>query len=135
MGMKSVAVHSTVDVDSLHVRFADEKVCIGPAASRQSYLNVAALISAAEITGADAVHPGYGFLSENAEFAETVERCGLTWIGPQPAVMRTMGDKVSARRTMAEAGVPILPGTGAIETMEEAHAAVERIGFPVIIKA
>jgi acetyl-CoA carboxylase biotin carboxylase subunit len=135
IGLQSVAVHSTADADSLHVRFADEKVCIGPAASRQSYLNVAALISAAEITGADAVHPGYGFLSENAEFAETVERCGLTWIGPQPAVMRTMGDKVSARRTMAEAGVPILPGTGAIETMDEAHAAVERIGFPVIIKA
>src|SRR5688500_10446335 len=135
MGMKSVAVHSTVDVDSLHVRFADEKVCIGPPAARASYLNVAALISAAEITGADAVHPGYGFLSENADFAETVEKCGLSWIGPQPAVMRIMGDKVSARRTMAEAGVPILPGTNAIESESEALEAVDRIGLPVIIKA
>jgi acetyl-CoA carboxylase biotin carboxylase subunit len=135
LGIKSVAVHSTADTDSLHVRFADEKVCIGPPAARASYLNVAALISAAEISGADAVHPGYGFLSENADFAETVEKCGLTWIGPQPAVMRTMGDKVSARRTMAEAGVPILPGTNAIDSEAEALAAVDRIGLPVIIKA
>src|SRR3954453_13607617 len=100
MGIKTVAVHSTADTDSLHVRFADEKVCIGPPPARQSYLNVAALISAAEVTGADAVHPGYGFLSENAGFAEVVEKCGLQWIGPQPSVMRLMGDKVSARKTM-----------------------------------
>jgi acetyl-CoA carboxylase biotin carboxylase subunit len=135
LGIRSVAVHSTVDADSLHVRFADEKICIGPPAARASYLHVPSLISAAEITGADAVHPGYGFLSENADFAETVQKCGITWIGPQPGVMRVMGDKVSARRTMAEAGVPILPGTGAIETEKEAMAAVERIGFPIIIKA
>jgi acetyl-CoA carboxylase biotin carboxylase subunit len=135
LGIRSVAVHSTADADSLHVRFADEKICIGPPAARASYLHVPSLISAAEITGADAVHPGYGFLSENADFAETVQKCGITWIGPQPGVMRVMGDKVSARRTMAEAGVPILPGTGAIETEKEAMAAVERIGFPIIIKA
>jgi acetyl-CoA carboxylase biotin carboxylase subunit len=135
MGARSVAVHSTADADALHVRFADEKVCIGPAQARASYLNVAALISAAEVTGADAVHPGYGFLSENAEFAEVVEKCGLTWIGPQAKVMRTMGDKVSARAAMSAAGVPILPGTGAIETEREALEAVERIGLPVIIKA
>jgi acetyl-CoA carboxylase biotin carboxylase subunit len=135
LGMQSVAVHSTADADSLHVRFADEKVCIGPAAARASYLNVAALISAAEVTGADAVHPGYGFLSENADFAETVEKCGLTWIGPQPSVMRTMGDKVAARRAMAEAGVPILPGSHAIESDNQALAEVDRIGLPVIIKA
>ncbi len=135
MGARSVAVHSTADADALHVRFADEKVCIGPPPARASYLNVAALISAAEVTGADAVHPGYGFLSENAEFAEVVEKCGLIWIGPQPKVMRTMGDKVSARSTMAAAGVPILPGTGAIESEREALEAVERIGLPVIIKA
>jgi acetyl-CoA carboxylase biotin carboxylase subunit len=134
-GIRSVAVHSSADADALHVRFADEKVCIGPAAARASYLNVPAIISAAEVTGADAVHPGYGFLSENANFAETVEKCGLTWIGPQPAVMRTMGDKVTARATMAEAGVPILPGTGAIESDREAEEAIERIGLPVIIKA
>jgi acetyl-CoA carboxylase, biotin carboxylase subunit len=135
MGARSVAVHSTADADALHVRFADEKVCIGPPQARASYLNVAALISAAEVTGADAVHPGYGFLSENAEFAEVVEKCGLTWIGPQPKVMRTMGDKVSARNAMAAAGVPILPGTGAVETEREALEAIERIGLPVIIKA
>ncbi len=135
LGLRSVAVHSTVDADSLHVRFADEKVCVGPGASRASYLNVPALISAAEVTGADAVHPGYGFLSENADFADVVMKCGLTWIGPQPGVMRTMGDKVTARRTMAEAGVPILPGTGAITSDKEAIEAADRIGYPVIIKA
>jgi acetyl-CoA carboxylase biotin carboxylase subunit len=135
LGLRSVAVHSSADTDALHVRFADEKVCIGPPAARASYLNVPALISAAEVTGADAVHPGYGFLSENANFAETVEKCGLTWIGPQPSVMRTMGDKVAARSTMAEAGVPILPGTGAIDNERDAEEAIERIGLPVIIKA
>jgi acetyl-CoA carboxylase biotin carboxylase subunit len=135
LGIKSVAVHSTADADALHVRFADEKVCIGPASARESYLNVPAIISAAEVTRADAVHPGYGFLSENAGFAEIVEQCGLKWIGPQPAVMRLMGDKVSARKAMTEAGVPILPGTGVIETDRQAEEAVERIGFPIIIKA
>jgi acetyl-CoA carboxylase biotin carboxylase subunit len=130
-----VAVHSTADSDALHVRFADEKVCIGPPAARASYLNIPALISAAEVTGADAVHPGYGFLAENAEFAEVVGKCGLQWIGPSPQVMRTMGDKVTARATMSKAGVPILPGTGVLRTDREAEEAVEQIGLPVIIKA
>jgi acetyl-CoA carboxylase, biotin carboxylase subunit len=135
MGLQSVAVHSTADADSLHVRFADEKVCIGPPPARLSYLSVPALISAAEVTGADAVHPGYGFLSENADFAEVVAKCGLQWIGPQPAVMRMMGDKVAAREAMSKAGVPILPGTGVLGSDREAEEAVERIGLPVIIKA
>ena len=135
MGIRSVAVHSVADADSLHVRFADEKVCIGPASARLSYLSIPALISAAEVSGADAVHPGYGFLSENAHFAEVVQRCGLKWIGPSPEVMRLMGDKVTARATMAAAGVPILPGTGVIESDAAAEAAIERIGLPVIIKA
>ena len=134
-GLRSVAVHSTADADALHVRFADEKVCIGPPPARQSYLNIPAIISAAEISGADSVHPGYGFLAENAHFAEVVQRCGLLWIGPQPEVMRSMGDKVSARKIMSAAGVPILPGTGVIESDRDAEEAVERIGLPVIIKA
>ncbi len=135
LGLRSVAVHSTADADSLHVRFADEKVCIGPPPARQSYLNVPALISAAETTGADAIHPGYGFLAENAEFAEVVQKCGIHWIGPQPSLMRLMGDKVSARKAMAEAGVPVVPGTPIIETDRQAEEALERIGLPVIIKA
>ena len=135
LGLRSVAVHSTADADALHVRFADEKVCIGPPPARQSYLNIPAIISAAEISGADSVHPGYGFLAENAHFAEVVQRCGLHWIGPQPDVMRSMGDKVSARKLMSAAGVPILPGTGVIENDRDAEEAVERIGLPVIIKA
>ncbi len=135
LGLATVSVHSAADKDSLHVRFADESVCIGPAAAKQSYLHIPALISAAEITGADAVHPGYGFLAENAEFAEICQQCGLTWIGPPPALMRLMGDKVRARAAMSQAGVPILPGTGVLETEEQAHAAAERIGYPVILKA
>ncbi len=135
MGLRSVAVHSTADADALHVRFADEKVCIGPPPARQSYLSIPALISAAEVTGAEAIHPGYGFLAESAEFAEVVESCGLCWIGPQPAVMRTMGDKVLAREAMDRAGVPTLPGTGVIENDQEAEEAARRIGLPVIIKA
>jgi acetyl-CoA carboxylase biotin carboxylase subunit len=135
MGIRSVAVHSTADADALHVRFADEKVCIGPPPARQSYNNVPALISAAEVTGADAVHPGYGFLAENAEFAEVVQKCGLHWIGPQPELMRLMGDKVSARKAMEAAGVPVVPGSLIIETDRQAEEAVERIGLPVIIKA
>src|SRR5204862_1548301 len=121
--------------DGLHVRFAAGKVCIGPPPARQSYLSIPSIISAAEISGADSVHPGYGFLSENAHFAEVVQQCGLTWIGPQPEVMRLMGDKVSARAAMSQAGVPTLPGTGVIESDREAEEAVERIGLPVIIKA
>jgi acetyl-CoA carboxylase biotin carboxylase subunit len=135
LGLRSVAIHSTADADALHVRFADEKVCIGPPPARQSYLNIPAIISAAEVSGADSVHPGYGFLAENAHFAEVVQRCGLHWIGPQPEVMRSMGDKVSARKLMSAAGVPILPGTGVIESDRDAEEAVERIGLPVIIKA
>ena len=135
MGLKSVAVHSTADADSLHVRFADEKICIGPPPARSSYLSIAAIISAAEVSRADAVHPGYGFLAENATFAEVVKKCGLHWIGPQPEVMRLMGDKVSARAAMEKAGVPVLPGTGVIETDKEAEEAIERIGLPIIIKA
>jgi acetyl-CoA carboxylase biotin carboxylase subunit len=135
MGIRSVAVHSTADADALHVRFADEKVCIGPPPARQSYNNVPSLISAAEVTGADAIHPGYGFLAENAEFAEVVQKCGLHWIGPQPELMRLMGDKVSARKAMEAAGVPVVPGSTIIETDRQAEEAVERIGLPVIIKA
>jgi acetyl-CoA carboxylase biotin carboxylase subunit len=134
-GIRSVAIHSTADTDALHVRFADEKICIGPPPARQSYLSIPAIISAAEISGADAVHPGYGFLAENAHFAEVVQRCGLLWIGPQPEVMRSMGDKISARKLMSAAGVPILPGTGLLTNDKEAEEAVERIGLPVIIKA
>lgn len=135
MGIRTVAVHSTADADALHVRRADEKVCIGPPPARQSYNSIPALISAAEVTHADAIHPGYGFMSENAEFAEVVQKCGLAWIGPQPSVIRMMGDKVQARNTMTAAGVPVLPGTGVVQSDDEAEDAVDRIGLPVIIKA
>jgi acetyl-CoA carboxylase biotin carboxylase subunit len=135
LGIHSVAVHSSADAEALHVKFADEAVCIGPPPARQSYLSIPAIISAAEITGADAVHPGYGFLSENAEFAEVCERCRIHFIGPPPALMRLMGDKVQARRAMREAGLPILPGTDVLETESQALEATRRIGFPVIIKA
>ncbi len=135
MGLKSVAVYSTADADALHVRFADQAVCIGPPQSRLSYLNIPQLISAAEITGADAVHPGYGFLSEDPEFAEVCQKCGLTWIGPPPSAMRLMGDKISARAAMAAAGVPILPGSGTLESEADLRSHAERIGLPVILKA
>jgi acetyl-CoA carboxylase biotin carboxylase subunit len=135
MGLASVAVYSTADADSLHVKFADQAVCIGPPPSRQSYLNVPMIISAAEVTGADAVHPGYGFLSENAEFAEVCRKCGLTWIGPPADAMRLMGDKIRARAAMAEAGVPTLPGSAGLNDEAQLFDAVERIGYPVILKA
>jgi len=135
LGIQTVAVHSTADNDALHVRFADESVCIGPPQASASYLNIPAIISAAEVTGADSVHPGYGFLAENDEFAEVCERSGLRFIGPTAELMRMMGDKVRARRKMSEAGVPVLPGTGVLEQEREVHAAVEEIGYPVIIKA
>jgi len=135
MGLKSVAVHSTADTDALHVKFADEAVCIGPPPSRQSYLNVPMIISAAEVTGADAVHPGYGFLSENAEFAEVCKKCKLTWIGPPPDAMRLMGDKIRAREAMSKAGVPTLPGSSGIHDEITLLEGAERIGFPVILKA
>jgi acetyl-CoA carboxylase, biotin carboxylase subunit len=130
-----VAVYSEADRESLHVRFADEDVCIGPAPARESYLNIPRIIAAAEITGADAIHPGYGFLAENAEFSEICEASDITFIGPTPQQIRLMGDKAAARRTMKEVGVPIVPGTDAISDAEEALAAAREIGFPVLIKA
>ncbi len=135
LGLESVAVHSTADADALHVKFADQAVCIGPPPSAKSYLNVPMIISAAEVTGADAIHPGYGFLSENADFAEVCRKCKLTWIGPSPDAMRLMGDKIRAREAMAKAGVPMLPGTAGIHDEIALIEAAERIGFPVILKA
>ncbi len=132
----TVAVFSEADRDSLHVRLADESVCIGPPVPAQSYNHVARLISAAEVTGADAVHPGYGFLSENAHFAEVCASCGFTFIGPTPEMIRRMGDKVAARVTMQEAGLPVVPGSpGAVADVEEAAGIAKAIGYPVIIKA
>ena len=136
LGIKTVAVYSEADKYALHRRFADEDVCIGPAPSSQSYLNIPSIISAAEITGAEAIHPGYGFLSENAHFIEVAESCKLQFIGPSPNSIRDMGDKAQARKTMTEAGVPVLPGSdGPISGMEEAVSVANEIGVPVIIKA
>ena len=136
MGIKTVAVHSEADRDSLHVRYADDDVCIGPAVSKQSYLSISSIIAAAEITGADAIHPGYGFLSENAHFAEIVAECNLTFIGPPAHAIRQMGDKARARETAKTAGVPIVPGSeGAIRTVDEAADVARSIGYPVILKA
>ncbi len=135
MDIRTVAVYSTVDESALHTRFADEAVCVGPGPASQSYLHIPNLISAAEISGADAVHPGYGFLSERADFARVCGKCGLNFIGPRPEHMAMMGDKVRARQTMADAGVPVLPGTGVVTNPQEAVEAAERIGLPVIIKA
>ncbi|HEY8377828.1 MAG TPA: acetyl-CoA carboxylase biotin carboxylase subunit [Nannocystis sp.] len=135
LGLKTVAVHSTVDEHALHVRFADEAICIGPGPSAQSYLNIKNIIAAAELTGADAVHPGYGFLAERAEFAEIVQKCRLTFIGPEPSHMRIMGDKVAARQAMERSGVPVLPGSGVLTSAAHAMAEAERIGLPVILKA
>ena len=136
MGIKTVAVHSTADADAMHVRLADEAVCIGPAPAKDSYLNKAAIITAALVTGADAIHPGYGFLSENADFAEMVQEHGLTWIGPSPEMMRLMGDKITAKRTAIETGLPVVPGSdGAVDTVEDALEASEKMGYPVLIKA
>ena len=136
LGIKTVAVYSEADEHSLHVRFADEDVCIGPARSADSYLNVPAVISAAEITGADAIHPGYGFLSESAYLAEVCEACHIKFIGPEPQVIRLMGDKARARRVMKKAGVPILPGSdGPIDNEEKALKLARDIGYPVIVKA
>ncbi|MDQ3186152.1 MAG: acetyl-CoA carboxylase biotin carboxylase subunit [Pseudomonadota bacterium] len=137
MGIKTVAVHSEADANAKYVKLADESVCIGPAPSAQSYLNIPAIISAAEVTDAEAIHPGYGFLSENADFAERVEKSGFVFIGPRPDTIRMMGDKVSAKNTMKKAGVPCVPGSnGALpESPEEIRAVVRTIGYPVIIKA
>ncbi len=136
MGIKTVAVHSTADANAMHVRLADEAVCIGPPSAKDSYLNKAAIISAATITGADAIHPGYGFLSENADFAEMVEDHGIVWIGPEPKHIRMMGDKVTAKIAALNAGLPCVPGSpGAVETAEEALSLGGEIGYPVLIKA
>src|SRR5688500_19683728 len=136
MGIKTLAVQSEADRDSLHVRYADDDVCIGPAASKQSYLSISSIIAAAEISGADAIHPGYGFLSENPHFAEIVGECRLTFIGPSAESIRLMGNKAKARETAKNAGVPIIPGSeGAVKSVEEAAEIAHSIGFPVILKA
>ncbi len=136
LGIACVAVHSTADAEAMHVRLADESVCIGPPSPRDSYLNMAAIIAAASITGADAIHPGYGFLSENAIFAEMVEDHGLTFIGPTAEHIRMMGDKITAKTTMAELGVPLVPGSdGALASLDEARACAAQIQYPVLIKA
>jgi acetyl-CoA carboxylase biotin carboxylase subunit len=135
LGIPTVAVYSEADRYSLHVRFADEAVCIGPARSSESYLNIAAIISAAEITAAEAIHPGYGFLAENPNFAEVCETCKLTFIGPTPEAIRLMGDKNQARKRMSELGLPVLPGTEVLGSDEEALKAAKKIGYPVMVKA
>ncbi len=135
MGIHTVAVHSEADANAMHVRLADEAVCIGPARSSESYLNKQAIISAALITGADAIHPGFGFLSENADFAEMVELHGITFIGPTAEQMRLLGDKITARQAAIDAGLPITPGSDALESIEDAKAWANKIGYPVIIKA
>ena len=136
LGIRTVAVHSDADKDALHAKLADESICIGRAPSRESYLNMKAIISAAEVTDAEAIHPGYGFLSENAEFAEICQNCGLTFIGPTPENIRVMGDKIAGRQSVTKVGVPILPGTkDNVASVEEAQKVAEQIGFPVIIKA
>jgi acetyl-CoA carboxylase, biotin carboxylase subunit len=136
LGIPTVAVHSTADAEAMHVRLADESVCIGPPPAKDSYLNIPAILSAAAITGAEAIHPGYGFLSENAGFAEMVEAHGLTFIGPSPAHIRMMGDKVAAKAAMATLGVPLVPGSdGAVPDVAKARKVAERIGYPVLIKA
>jgi len=136
LGIKTVAVHSDADIDSLHVRFADENICIGPAPSRDSYLNITNLIAAAEVSNVDAIHPGYGFLSESAEFAQVCEACNITFIGPSPQTIALMGNKAEAKRTMKAAGVPILPGSdGPVASPDEARRIAADIGYPVILKA
>jgi acetyl-CoA carboxylase biotin carboxylase subunit len=136
LGVRTVVVHSEADRDSLHVFFADEDICIGPPPAQESYLNIPRIIAAAEISGADAIHPGYGFLAENAEFAEICERSNIVFVGPSSEQIRRMGDKVAARRTMEEAGVPVIPGTlDGLDDAREARKLAEEIGFPVMIKA
>src|SRR3954468_6552900 len=136
MGITTVAVHSTADADAMHVRLADETVCIGPPPAAESYLNIPNIISAAEIVHADAIHPGYGFLSENAQFAEIVESHGIIWVGPKPEHIRTMGDKIEAKRTAAKLGLPLVPGSdGPLVSIEQAKKLAGEIGYPVLIKA
>jgi acetyl-CoA carboxylase, biotin carboxylase subunit len=135
LGIKTVAVHSEADARALHVRFADEAVCIGPPPASRSYLNIPAIISAAEITAADAIHPGYGFLSENAEFARICGKCGITFVGPTPEAMRAWGDKVTARKNAERYGLPLLPGSPVLDDAEHAVREAQRIGYPIILKA
>ena len=135
MGIRTVAVHSTADADSLHVKFADQSVCIGPPSSKESYLNIPRLMSAADITQADAVHPGYGFLAENVEFAEVCQKSGITFIGPTPENMRTMGNKIEAREAAKKAGLPLVPGSPHIQDEKEGRKFCKEVGYPVIIKA
>src|ERR1700755_3318520 len=136
MGIKTVAVYSTADKDSLHVRFADEAVCIGKPQSSDSYLNIQHIMAAAEITNTDAIHPGYGFLAENANFAEICAQYNIKFIGPIPEMIRAMGDKITAKETMIAAGVPCIPGSGGLlESVEEAVELAKEMGFPVILKA
>src|ERR1700709_406493 len=135
LGIATVAVHSTADSDAMHVRLADESVCIGPPPATQSYLNIPAIISACEITGAEAIHPGYGFLSENAKFADIVEEHGLTFIGPKPEHIRMMGDKITAKQTVKALGIPTVPGSDGEVSDGDAARMAEEIGYPVLIKA
>src|SRR5216117_3021515 len=136
LGISTVAVHSTADADAMHVRLADESICIGPPPSKDSYLNIPALLSACEITGADAVHPGYGFLSENARFAEILQEHNIHFIGPKPAHIRLMGDKIEAKRTANRLGIPVLPGSdGQVTNDADARRIASDIGFPVLVKA
>ena len=136
MGIETVAVHSTADANAMHVRLADESVCIGPPAARESYLNIPAILSAAQITGADAIHPGLGFLAENAGFAEMVEEHGFVFIGPSAEHLRLMGDKVTAKRAAKDLGIPVVPGSdGAVEGLDHAVAEATKIGYPVLVKA
>src|SRR5476649_1417105 len=136
LGIKTLAVYSTADVDSLHVQLADEAICIGKAASQESYLKIDRIISAAEIGDVDAIHPGYGFLAENAHFADVCESCNIKFIGPPADAIRSMGDKNTARETARAAGVPVTPGSdGIIETEQEALKVAKKIGYPVMIKA
>ncbi len=136
MGIATVAIHSEADASAMHVRLADESVCIGPAPASESYLNIPAIIAACEITDADAVHPGYGFLSENARFADIVEAHGMTFIGPTAHHINIMGDKIMAKQTVAEAGIPVVPGSdGGVETLEDARKVAKKVGFPLLVKA
>lgn len=135
LGIRSVAIHSEMDAGALHVRFADEAVCVGPGDAAKSYLNIPQIVAAAEVTGADAIHPGYGFLSENAQFAEVCRKCHLAFVGPTPDAMRLWGDKVSSRQIAEKFGLPLLPGTAVLKDREDAVAQAARIGFPVILKA
>jgi acetyl-CoA carboxylase biotin carboxylase subunit len=136
LGIRTVAIHSEADRNAMHVRLADESVCVGPAAAAKSYLNIPAIVTAAEITHADAVHPGYGFLSENAKFAEIIEKHKITFIGPRPEHIRMMGDKITAKEAIQSAGVPVVPGSdGGVPSLDDAKAAAKKIGYPVLIKA